>query len=545
MTRIHPAAVTDSPDPQRALRHRPRALLLDFGGVVFETSKRPEGRAELARLYGRVLDDAGFEIPHDRLAASIDAGLAALKYWKNASSRRLEPVELTHRQVITDFMVSDLPEGARELLASRARELVRAQNRLISDHHLRPGVRELLTWCREHGVRPGIVSNAHSGASHREILAEHGLADAFGVQIYSDEVGIRKPHPDMLTLAADALGADVGDCWYVGDTQDRDVVAGRRADAGAVIVTRCHHTDSPPFRVHDRADAVMDTPAQLLEILRCTSPNPPRADGLPPRQRTGSRPALLIDHGGVISDARPDADARAGFVDRLAELIRPSVGADCSAEVAEQILRHALAGNRRRKQEQAGHAEVDPVTFWATLGGTGQSARTVALLRSEATGLTADWGLAKSRRTMRQGVAELLNWCAAHQHPVVVVSNTISGDSVRAQLTGHGLTGQITAVVASDEFGTRKPDPGIFRAALAIANADPARTWFLGDKPDNDAAGAAACDIAHRVLVRGGSTDEPDLRRALAEGVATAVVTEPADLLPLISAHLVSAHLER
>ena len=106
MTRIHPAAVTDSPDPQRALRHRPRALLLDFGGVVFETSKRPEGRAELARLYGHILDDAGFEIPHDRLAASIDAGLAALKYWKNASSRRLEPVELTHRQVITDFMVS-------------------------------------------------------------------------------------------------------------------------------------------------------------------------------------------------------------------------------------------------------------------------------------------------------------------------------------------------------------------------------------------------------------------------------------------------------
>jgi len=537
MTRILPAAVDDSVATSSALRHRPRAVLLDFGGVVFETSKRPGGRHELARLYRRLLTDAGFDLEHERLVASVEAGLTALKLWKNASSRMREPRELTHREVITDFMVSDLPEGPRELLATHARELVRAQNRLISDHHLRPGIREFLTRCQERQIPLGIVSNAHSGASHRDILAEHDLADAFGVQIYSDEVGIRKPHPDMLILAADALGADVHDCWYVGDTQDRDVVAARRSGIGAAIVTRCHHTDTPPFAVHDRADAVLDTPEELCVLLDRASDTTTGATGSR-RAPARSGAALLIDHGGVISLAEPNPDARAAFLGILADLIGPGVGTHSPTEVAEQILRQAIDGNRRRKAEQNGHEEIDPVTFWARFGGAEQSARTVALLRSEATALMAAWGSAKSRRRMRQGVDDLLRWCTTHHHRVVVVSNTVSGDSVREQLAAHGLDEFVTAVVASDEFGTRKPDPGIIRAALAIADADPARTWFLGDKPDNDAAGAAACGIAHRILVRGGSTDDPDLQHALDEGVATAIVTEPGDLLDLIDPHL-------
>ncbi|WP_438455022.1 HAD family hydrolase, partial [Staphylococcus epidermidis] len=88
------------------------------------------------------------------------------------------------------------------------------------------------------------------------ILAELGLAEAFGVQIYSDEAGIRKPHPQMLCRAAEALGADLAESWYVGDTLDRDVVAGRRAGVGAVILTRSQHTDEPPFPVESQPEAV-------------------------------------------------------------------------------------------------------------------------------------------------------------------------------------------------------------------------------------------------------------------------------------------------
>lgn len=531
------ATATDANTPDAL--PTPQAILLDFGGVIFETSKYADGRDRLAALYARLLETIDADYSVARLRESIDAGLTALKSWKNASSRTLTPRELTHREVITEFMVSDLPAGPREFLGSHAQELVKQQNLLISGHHLRPGIRELIAECARSNIPLGIVSNAHSGASHRQILADHGLDQAFSVQIYSDEAGIRKPHPQMLTLAANALDVELSACWYVGDTQDRDVVAGRRAGVGAVILTRCHHTDTPPFAVRDRANVILDTPSGLVDLLVKAVEDHPDTTHVPPEPAADAAPklSLLIDHGGVISNSEDDPEARAEFLDDLANLVRPGAGDDDPAELASSILTDALAGHRqgkRERQQRGDHTEVSPALFWGTYGATRQQPAVSALLRSEASRLMAHWGLAKSRRTMREGVDELLAWCAEQGYPVVVVTNTVSASAVRVQLKNHGLAQYVTAVVASDEFGLRKPHPGIIQAALDIADADPQHTYFLGDKPQTDGIGAQACGIAHRVLVRGGSTAEPALQTALNENVATHIVDEPQDLLPVM-----------
>lgn len=514
----------------------PDALLLDFGGVIFETSKYADGRDRLAERYQQLLAGIGAEYSVARLRESIDAGITALKSWKNASSRKLTPRELTHREVIVEFMVSDLPVGHRELLATHAHDLVIQQNRLISGHHLRPGMRELIADCQQRGIPLGIVSNAHAGASHRQILEEHGLGEAFAVQIYSDEVGLRKPHPKILTLAAQALGVDIGTCWYVGDTQDRDVVAGRRAGVGAIILTRCHHTDSPPFAVRDRADVILDTPGGIMALL-ANATDPADNAPAPAPAPTDNGLTLLIDHGGVISTSQDDPEAQREFLTELADLLSPVARDRNPHELAHTVLQDALAGHRQRKQQRGSrgdYTEVTPRQFWATYGGEDQSASVRALLRANAPRLMADWGRAKSRRTIRTGVAELLSWCTDNGHKVVVVTNTVSGASVRTQLERHGIADSITAVVASDEFGLRKPHPSIIQAALVIAGADPKRTFFLGDKPSTDGLGATACDIAHRVLVRGGSTEEADLQAALDDEVATHILDEPGDLLALM-----------
>ena len=127
---------------------------------------------------------------------------------------------------------------------------------------------ELLAECAARRIPLGIVSNAHSGRAHRAILADLGLDRFFGVQVYSDEVGIRKPHPGMIRLAAEGLGVAPQQCWYVGDTFDRDVVAGRRAGAGAVVITRDRRTDTPPFRIAEAPDLVLETPEGLIAPLR-------------------------------------------------------------------------------------------------------------------------------------------------------------------------------------------------------------------------------------------------------------------------------------
>ncbi|MDM8084228.1 HAD-IA family hydrolase [Cellulomonas cellasea] len=522
-----------------SIRNVPDALLLDFGGVVFQTTKVPDGRRRLAEAIGARLARAVLPVDVDALHDSVNAGLTALKHWKHAQSRRRAPLELAPREIVGDFLASDLPASARALLIAEASDVLLDVTTILSEHHLRPGIMRLLDLADAHGIPVGIVSNAHSGRSHRQVLAAHGLQDRFAVQCYSDEVGLRKPHPGIIHLAAAALGTTADRSWYVGDTQDRDVVAGRRAGVGAVLLTRSQHTDSPPFLVAERADATFDTPEGLADALGAAilagerpRPRPATGDGT-----GGSRPALLIDHGGVISDSQDDPAAMREFAAWLAGLLR-----DTDADAVLDLVACARAVHRAWKAEAverfaAGSGslpEVDPVVFWRDWFGASLDARQQAVLAAEAHDIMARFGRAKSRRVLRLGVRDLLESCRDQRMPVVVVSNTISGRAVRAECADHGLGHLIGAYVCSDEVGVRKPDVTIVREALRIADADPWRSWFLGDKPQNDAAAALAAGIAHRVLVRGGSTDDADLDAAVATGLATAVVDTPGDLLALL-----------
>ncbi|UFU08037.1 HAD family hydrolase [Ruania halotolerans] len=510
-------------------------------------------RSVLARL-----DLLGLAPDEDQVAASFVSGLAALKHWKHAASRRPEPRELSHREIVADFLASDLEAPLRAALAADADEVLRLQTSMLSDHTLRPGVRELLDSADRLGIGVGIVSNAHSGESHRALLRRHGLQERFAVQVYSDEVGIRKPHPGILVLGAEALGIPIQQCWYVGDTLDRDVVAGRRAGAGAVLVTRSQHTDSPPFAVTADADLVCEDPRGVVAALDATvaaetehrhevpaGPGPapasdPRSEHAGPRPVTASlrrRAAVFLDHGGVISGSSRDEVGRAAFAQRVADRLSSSAEPVSAEQIATAIERALgeyaeLKARNRRLHEASGapNAEVDPRMFWDDLVGAGLPPRMRAVLRAECVGLAQEWGRAKSRRVLRPGIRELALMCRDEGVPVVVVSNTASGRAVRAECRGHGLDDVIAAYICSDEVGVRKPDPRILQEAITLAHADPAQSWFVGDRPQNDALVARRCGIAHRVLVLGGTANRTDAEAALDAGDATAVVADTADL---------------
>lgn len=522
---------------------RPQGLLLDFGGVVFETSKRPSGITDLAEHVRQLLRRAGYECSTEQLARSLRAGQDALKHWKHAASRRNLPREMSHREVVGDFLAADLPDGPRQLLVAEASALLETVSTTISDHHVRPGIPELLAYCRAEEIPVGIVSNAHSGRAHRRLLAASGLAEHFAVQVYSDEVGLRKPHPGMIQLAAEALGLAPHQTWYVGDTQDRDVAAGRRAGVGGILVARSKHTDNPPFAVAHTADATLDDPRGVLELLRAAPHQPPATA---PEGHHPTRGALFIDHGGVISTSVPTperiAELAAEISQRLTVLPGPTPSSeDVVAAIAvarEHQKRRKDVGIRQHRNSGQPLLEITPAEFWGVvserLGGHG------AWFRAEAADLMHRYAVAKSARTLRPGIPELLTACRAAGMPVVVVSNTISGRTVRGECHRHGLTDLISAFVCSDELGRRKPDPDVFTEALTVADATPELSWFIGDKPLNDAAGARSAGIAHGVLISGGATPDDELAAALAAGDATAVITSPTELIGAISAPMAS-----
>lgn len=554
------------------LTTRPTALLLDFGGVVFATRKHPDGMATMAAHVADVLARGGQHVSAEELLPVLQGGQVALKHWKHAQSRRLEPAELDHRTIWREFYGGPLPEPAREILAGSAGTLQELLTATLAEHVVRPGIPELLDLADGLGIPVGIVSNAHSGRAHRALLARHGLEDRFAVQVYSDEVGIRKPHPGIVELAARALGTTASRCWYVGDTQDRDVVAGRRAGVAAVVLTRHTHTDHPPFPVRETADAVLDTPAELVPLLRDAAdhsvPNPglrgveaadrrttqgsaqggaarggvaqggAARDGVASTgQRHDLPSAILLDHGGVIAVSTPDETVRRRFAAHLAERLTRA-GYPVSTDGAASALQEARGRHRAWKtaHESSLHVavtetpltdgartttvpEIDAATFWVELVGPCLDNVVAAdlragmrdWLRAECHDLMVRYARSKSVPTVRPGVRALLERARDLGVPVAVVSNTVCGRAVRDELTEEGLDELVGAHVYSDELGVRKPDPTTARTALVALDADPARAWFVGDKPGRDVPAARGAGVGTVVLVRGGSTPDAEL----------------------------------
>lgn len=60
----------------------------------------------------------------------------------------------------------------------------------------------------------------------------------------------------------------------------------------------------------------------------------------------------------------------------------------------------------------------------------------------------------------------------------------------RRKIAYHELEEKVDFVLVSEEVGSHKPAPGIFREALRLAGSAPSQTLFVGDMPANDIKGA-------------------------------------------------------
>ncbi len=62
----------------------------------------------------------------------------------------------------------------------------------------------------------------------RQIFADYKILDCFRVLIFSGEIGLTKPHPQMFHLALNGLGVQARECLHIGDLQRTDI-AGAKA----------------------------------------------------------------------------------------------------------------------------------------------------------------------------------------------------------------------------------------------------------------------------------------------------------------------------
>lgn len=245
----------------------PHALLLDFGGVLVEYDE--DGPDELDPVVARVHHLIRDLVPAAQVRADLLAADAERSRIRNTST---EHRELSHRQ-LWEMVTRDWPEDARDIARYESADLTRVWA-YRPTWTLRPGIPELLDYTLGTGMPVAVVSNTRSGAAHRQRLEEYGLAGAFSAQIYSDELGWCKPHPEMVLAATRELEVSPADCWLVGDQITKDIECARRAGTGAAVLMRAGPAEDDAARstangaVTAQPDAVVPDGHVLLALVK-------------------------------------------------------------------------------------------------------------------------------------------------------------------------------------------------------------------------------------------------------------------------------------
>jgi HAD superfamily hydrolase (TIGR01509 family) len=110
------------------------------------------------------------------------------------------------------------------------------------------------------------------GAMLRGVLEHHGILDAFAALVFSDEVGVSKPHPRIFARALAALGAAPAESVHVGDIERTDVAGAKDAGMYAILfrgdVARPRYREDSPTRADATAVAWDDVPGIVARLGR-------------------------------------------------------------------------------------------------------------------------------------------------------------------------------------------------------------------------------------------------------------------------------------
>lgn len=243
----------------------PSAVLFDYGGVLAEVRSPADGPSRLAAHVVELLARAGCPMDQVDVLADLEVGLRAFDGLKRGQSRLPDPRETRPRE-LWDLVACDWEPAPRAALLASATPLCRLLERTVIERPARPDAATVLELLRSSGVRTALVCNCLSGDAARDQLDEDGLTGLLDVELYSDEVGYRKPGPTLLRTALEALGTDAADAWMVGDKIDRDVLAARRAGIGTAVLVRT--ASGPGTRLRGvEPDHEIDTLSELVPLL--------------------------------------------------------------------------------------------------------------------------------------------------------------------------------------------------------------------------------------------------------------------------------------
>lgn len=120
---------------------------------------------------------------------------------------------------------------------------------LQTEKVIKPGVKELMTWLKEHQIRTAVAS-AKTWEMTSNHLKHANIFEEFDVVIGGDMVKRNKPEPDSFLKAAEMLGVKSEECLVMGDTPS-DMLAAKAAGMKAAFVPDLIEADDEIIRLAD------------------------------------------------------------------------------------------------------------------------------------------------------------------------------------------------------------------------------------------------------------------------------------------------------
>ncbi len=126
--------------------------------------------------------------------------------------------------------------------------------------------RALLEALRGRGIKTGVVANSwpDPGRVLRADAEAFGLAALLDVMVLSEEVGVRKPAPEIFLNACRALEVEPFDTMFVGDDLETDVQGAANVGMTTVQALWFRADDTPGIE----ADFMAFTPMDVLNAVR-------------------------------------------------------------------------------------------------------------------------------------------------------------------------------------------------------------------------------------------------------------------------------------
>jgi putative hydrolase of the HAD superfamily len=207
----------------------------------------------------------------DLLAAGHDAALVAIGRADSGFTEQYRSVVLDHATARDDY--GDLlRELLGDLSADEVDRFIDAEHEVWRPAHAVLGAAPaLLEALRARGLKTGIVANSWPEPARvlRADVAAFGLGHLVDVCVFSTDVGVAKPEPEIFMRALDELGVDPRDAMYVGDSLQRDVQGA--ANLGMTTVQAMWFTaDNDTSGIEP--DFMAFTPMDVLNAVRRLAP---------------------------------------------------------------------------------------------------------------------------------------------------------------------------------------------------------------------------------------------------------------------------------